>query len=118
VSSAVVEAAKALRRALEGFDVSNLSGAGALALADELARTEKACAGARLMAAARAVGCRSHEEAGFADPARWVAKNAGTTVHEAKEALAALASLDACPATKEAVLAGEVSIRQAKSGRQ
>lgn len=114
MSSAVVEVARELRRALGGFDASSLSGAAALALADELARTEKACAAARLMAAARAVGCGSHKDAGFADPARWVAQSAGTTVHEAKEALSALASLEACPATKDAVLAGEVSIRQAQ----
>ncbi|MDA8316667.1 MAG: HNH endonuclease signature motif containing protein [Actinomycetota bacterium] len=109
----ISEAAGALRRVLEGLEPSVYGASDAATLADELSWTEKACAAARLLLAARAVACGAHKDAGVADPARWVAHQAGTTRRQAKDALMTAASLPSCPATKEALLAGKVSILQA-----
>ncbi len=114
MSRAVIEAAGALRRALSDFDPAILSASDAAALADELSLTEKACAAARALAGARAAACGAHRERGFSDPASWLAHQAGTTPRQAKEALLMAAALEACPATKDALLAGEVSISQAQ----
>jgi hypothetical protein len=106
------EAAGRLRALLSGFEPEEHTGAFCVALAEELALTEKACGAARLMAAARAVFCGAHKEAGFFDPARWMSTAAGTTRREAKEALSLAGSLEDCPSTKKALLAGEVSFAQ------
>ncbi len=102
-----------LRRELKGFEPSCYSPADCTRLAEELARVEKACAAARLLAGARAVACDAHRKAGVADPAHWVARQAGTTRRQARDALATAASLEGCRATRDALLAGEVSILQA-----
>ena len=109
----IIQTIEVLRRQLAGFEAGRYSAAGCARLAEELAVAEKACAAARLMANVKAVTCGAHREAGVSDPARWVARQAGTTTRQAKDALSIAASLDACPATKEALLAGEVSIAQA-----
>ena len=110
----IAEAAGALRRALGGLEPSVYGAGDAAALAEVLSLTEKACAAARLLLAARAVACGAHRDEGVADPARWVARQAGTTRRQAKDALSTAASLSSCPATKEALLAGKVSILQAQ----
>jgi hypothetical protein len=110
----IAMAAEALRRALVGLEPSGYSATDAAWLAEALGVTEKACAAARLLLAARAVACGAHRDAGVSDPARWVAHQAGTTRSQAKDALLTAASLSSCPATKEALLAGKVSILQAQ----
>jgi hypothetical protein len=109
----LLEAIGVLRGELKGFEPSCYSPADCTWLAEELARVEKACAAARLLAGARAVACDAHRKAGVADPARWVARQAGTTRRQARDALATAASLEGCRATRDALLAGEVSILQA-----
>ncbi len=110
----IVETAGALRRALADLEPSGYSATDAATLAEVLSATEKTCAAARLLLAARAVACGAHRDAGVLDPASWVARQAGTTKRQAKDALSTAASLASHPATKEALLAGEVSILQAQ----
>jgi hypothetical protein len=114
VSRAVVEAARALRHAVHEFDPATLSASDAAAVADELSLAEKACAAARALAGARAAQCGAHRELGFSDAASWLAHQAGTTSRQAKDALALAAALEACPTTRDALLAGEVSVSQAQ----
>ena len=113
MSSAVLSAAGSLRRALVGFDPSLLSGTDCAALAEALAATEKACAGARLLAAARAVSCGAHKGRGFSDGAAWVARHVGATTGQARQGLEVAAGLAGCPSTQSALLAGELSLLQA-----
>jgi hypothetical protein len=78
-----------------------------------LAKVEKRCAAVRALAAARAAECRAHKERGFADATSWLAHATGTSAGQARTELAAAAGLDGCPQTREALLAGEVSLAQA-----
>ncbi|MHB1853311.1 MAG: hypothetical protein ACYCU6_14230, partial [Acidimicrobiales bacterium] len=79
----IVETAGALRRALAGLEPSGYSATDAATLAEVLSATEKTCAAARLLLAARAVACGAHRDAGVLDPASWVARQAGTTKRQA-----------------------------------
>ena len=83
-------------------------------IAEELARTEKACAAARVRYAARASECGEHRKRGFADASDWMARSTGSSTGEARAALETLKVVDACPATKDALAAGEVSLAQAR----
>src|SRR5438477_7159696 len=111
--SSLSVAARALREALSGFEPSLLSGEDCAAVAEELARTEKACAGVRAAAAARAAECGAHRRRGWSDGADWLAQVSGSSRGEARAALELVASVESCPATKEALAAGEVSLGQA-----
>src|SRR5947208_3096236 len=111
--SSLAVVARALRDALSGFEPSLLSGEDCAAVAEELARTEKACAGVRAAAAARAAECGAHRRRGWSDGADWLAQVSGTSRGEAKNALETVASMDSCPATRAALVAGEVSLAQA-----
>jgi hypothetical protein len=114
VASSLLEAARALRGALGDFEPGLYSGSDCARLAEELAATEKACAAARLLAAARAVETGAHQGRGYGDGASWLAASAGTTGSQARQALVLAARLDTCPRTREAVVAGEISLAQAE----
>ncbi len=110
----ICEIARTLRRALGTFDPELLTGADCARVAEELASSAKACNAASLLAAARAAHLGAHRDRGFHEAASWIAREAGTTRRQAKDALETARSLDRCPRTKEALLAGEVSISQAQ----
>jgi hypothetical protein len=107
-------AAVALRRELARFEPADFSGADCARLAEELATTEKACATAGLLAAARATQAGAHRERGFKDGAAWLARQSGTTGSQAREALKTAERLADCPDTKEALRAGDISLAQAQ----
>jgi hypothetical protein len=113
VSGSVLAAASALRAALCGFEPGEFSGADCARVAEELAVTEKACASAAVLAAARATQARVHRERGFKDGAAWLARQSGTTGTRAREALQTAQRLADCPDTKEALRAGHISLPQA-----
>jgi hypothetical protein len=113
VSADLVEAARAFRTAPAGFDLGLSTGEGCALVAEELAATEKACAGVRARAAARAADCGAHRAKGFADAADWLARTSGTSMVDAKGALATARALEDLPATLAAVTAGELSLAQA-----
>ena len=106
-------AAAALRVALVGFDARLFSGADCVRITSELAATEKACQTARLLTAARAVDAGAHRQAGFRNPAAWLARQSGTTGQQAKRDLATAGRLGDCPSTRDALLAGDISLAQA-----
>lgn len=106
--------ARSFRRVLRDLEPTALSPRDAAALAAELASTEKACAAARLLTAAHAIDCGAHEEDGVPDPTAWLARQGGTTGKDARQGLDLARSLSAYPKTKDALLAGEISIPQAK----
>lgn len=113
MSSEVCSLARSLRQALASFSVEGLSGAQCAEMAEVLSATEKACGAAHLLAAARAVACGAHRQEGIANGAVWVARQAGTTTAQARQALATAGGLEGCPSTRAALLGGELSVAQA-----
>ena len=111
--SGLVVAAEAFRQALVGFEPALLSGEDCAVVAEALARAEKASAGARAAAAARAAECGAHRRRGWFDGADWLAQVSGTSRGEARAALETVTSVENCPATKQALASGEVSLAQA-----
>jgi hypothetical protein len=96
-----------MRAAASRFEAERWSGSDCARLAEELARTAKACAAASTRAAARAVACNAGD-------VEWVARTTGATPSAARESLATTAALQECPATSDAVADGSVSLSQAK----
>src|SRR5437016_4173271 len=112
--SPVVVVARALRDALGGLELERLAGEDCATVVDELGLPEKACAAARVRAAARAAESGAHRRRGHADAVDWLARTAGSTAGQARAALGTASALEDCPQTKEAVVAGELSLAQAE----
>lgn len=102
-----------LRDELAAFEPSLFSGGDCAQLVEALAATEKACGAAKARAAARAAQCGAHRERGFADPEDWLARASGSSTHQARSELKTAEQLEDCPATKAAVLDGELSMDEA-----
>jgi len=113
MSEGLVAAARCLRAALGDFDPGLYSGPDCAGLVEELAATEKACAGARIRAAARGADCGAHRGAGHADATEWLARAAGSSRGAARAELEVAKALESCPRTKAALVAGELSVAQA-----
>jgi len=109
----ICEIAGSLRRALATFDPALLSASDCVLVAEELTASAKACTAASLLAASRAAQSGAHRDRGFREAASWIAHEAGSTARQAKDALETARSLDRCPRTREALLAGDVSMSQA-----
>lgn len=114
MSGAVRQAATALRRALAGLEAGTYSASDCATLAEELAATANACSAASVLLGARAATLGAHKARGFVDPASWMAHHAGTTTRQARQAMETAKGLEAVPDTKDALLAGEVSLSQAQ----
>lgn len=113
MSPSLLSACVSLREALAGFEPGLFSAADCGRLAEELAITEKACVAARLLAASRAVDGGVHRDRGFKDGAAWLARHSGTTGAAARQALDTANRLGECNDTKNAFLAGDISLAQA-----
>ena len=111
--ASLLEASGALRSVLRSSDPGDYPGADCAVLAEELARTEKACAAWRARAAARAVTCGAHRGRGFGDGAEWLARQVGSTLSEARGELCAARALEGVPAALAAASSGELSLAQA-----
>jgi hypothetical protein len=109
----LAEVAEVFRSELAAAEPTRCSGAECAEIAEQLARTEKACAAARAAFSARASAFGEHRTRGFAEAHEWVARTAGASIGEAKAELATVAALDALPETRAAVVAGDVSLVQA-----
>ena len=83
-------------------------------LVEELAVASKACAAAGARVAARAASCGAHRQVGYRDAEQWLARAAGTTAADAAAALEVVRDIDECPATKEALVSGSLSLVQAR----
>ncbi|HLM17952.1 MAG TPA: hypothetical protein VK549_09035, partial [Acidimicrobiia bacterium] len=95
-----------LRAELTRFEADRWSGADCVAIAEELARVEKACAVARVRASERALECNARD-------VEWVARSSGSTPSAARTALTTVKAAGACSATNEALTAGSLSLSQA-----
>ena len=106
-------AVEAFVAVLGAADPAVLSGLDCLAMAERLARAEKACAAARVRFAARAANCGAHGSLGFASGEEWAARLTGSSVGQARDELALAGKLATCPSTSAALAAGELSLAQA-----
>jgi hypothetical protein len=102
-----------LSRELAAFDPGVYSGAECATLVEKFARVENALSAARLRAAVRAGECGAHRARGFADPSDWLASSSGSTIRDSRAALDAVRVVEVLPETRDALVAGEVSIAQA-----
>jgi hypothetical protein len=105
--------AERLSASLAEFEPGRYSGADCADLAELLAKTAKSCGTASARAAARAAECGAHRSRGNGSPADWLARAGGSSTGQAKAALDTIKAVEACPATKDALIAGEVSLAQA-----
>jgi hypothetical protein len=103
-----------LRAALVAFDPGALSGADCASLVEDLALTRKVSVAAEARAAARVASCGAHRDRGFVDPADWWARTSGTTSGETRAALDTIVAVEQCPDTRDALVAGELSLAQAR----
>ena len=113
MSDALVDLAEQFRASLVAFDPDELSGADCARVVEVLARVNKACAAVMVRCASRATSCGVRAGAGSASGAEWLARTSGTTTGQARAALDTMASLESCPATREQLAAGELSLDQA-----
>jgi hypothetical protein len=109
----VGDAVRSLCAALRAFDPADVSGRDCAALVAELATAEKACAAVRARAAVRAAECGAHGGQGLADASDWLARATGSTRAEARAELETAVAVESCPATRQALAAGELSLGQA-----
>jgi hypothetical protein len=65
------------------------------------------------LSAARAIEAGAHKGRGFPDANSWVARQSGTTLSQARQALDTARRLDECPETRAALQAGQISLEQA-----
>jgi 5-methylcytosine-specific restriction endonuclease McrA len=107
-------ASRALREALAALEPELVSGDDCATLAEELARTAKACVAAQARLASRAADAGAHHRRGYASAADWLARTAGSSTGQARAALGTAAALGDCPTTNQAVVAGELSLAQAE----
>ena len=112
--ASLLERCAALRIDVAGVDVEVLSGEDCRALAEELARCEKAFAVVRARAGARAAACGAHRDAGFGDGAEWMARATGSSLGQARGEMRTVQGLGRCPVAQAALAAGEVSLAQAE----
>lgn len=105
--------ADALCGALAAFEPGRYSGSDCADLAERLARAAKVCDTASARAAARAAECGAHRDRGSASAPDWLAGAAGSSTGRARSALGTVKAVEACPATKNALVAGEISLEQA-----
>jgi hypothetical protein len=117
VSSVMVRSAELLRADLSVFDADCYSGSECVVIVEVLAATEKACSAARVLAAAGVVREQAYIDRGFSDGERWLAQQSGSTRSDARRALQTAGQLEDCPDTKQALLAGLVSLAQASGDR-
>src|SRR2546423_385545 len=82
-----LEALRALRQALARFAPEVFSGEDCATLAEELGRTEKACAAARARAAARVAEAGAHRRRGYGNAVDWVARTGGSSAGQARAVL-------------------------------
>jgi hypothetical protein len=105
--------ADALCAAVAVFEPGRYSAVDCADLAEQLARTGRTCETASARAAATAAKSGAHRDRGNTSASEWLARAAGTTTGRARSALDTLEAVVACPDTRDALIAGELSLEQA-----
>src|SRR5687767_12977051 len=113
MNAELVEVLQSARRAAADLEVGLFAGPDALKLFDDFGRTERALAAAKARLAARVVETYAFRATGIMDEADWLARAMGSGLGEAKSVLKTMERIDKCPATRDALAAGELSLDQA-----
>jgi hypothetical protein len=100
------------RAALAELDVTAHSPTTCADLTEALAALERACATARILAAARAAEADAHRDRGFHRAADWLSRVIGTTAGDAERSLTAGQRLADMPETRAAAIQGLLSLAQ------
>ena len=103
-----------LRQSLVSLEPGVYSADDAACAVVELAATRKACEAAEVRLAARAAAGGVHRKLGYADASDWLAGVTGSTTRDARDALHLVAAVERCPETRDAFVAGELSVAQAR----
>ena len=104
----------AMVRGLVGsLEADTLSGDDAAAMVERFAELERLAVAGRTLAGRRVERSKVWREQGFSTPARWMAAKTQTTVGAAVSTIETGRRLDALPATRAALQAGELSGLQA-----
>ena len=103
----------AFAKLLDSWCPEVFSGEECAVVAELLADAAKRCAARTAVFAARAADCQAYKGRGYSNARVWLADKAGMSWGQAGAALDTAGRLDSCPETKEALLAGEVSLAQA-----
>ena len=112
--SDVQRAIELLRAVTVSAPPAQVCGPDARAMVEALCRAEKVAAGARALYAARVAATGAFEDSGQTSAARWLAQVSGEPVGRAQGALSAAGALDEAPLVRDALLAGDISLDQAK----
>jgi hypothetical protein len=108
----LAEIREAITEYASGFDASALTGSEALWRMREAARVENIAAALKAQCAARVAETEVHRTTGSRSAAEQLAKDSGSTIGAAKEAIAAAQRLADQPALDHAVRAGRLSPQQ------
>ncbi len=114
MGAALLDRVRTLVDELARLEPALFSGDDCRVAAEQLSVAAKACAAAGARMAARAASCGAHRQLGYRDAEQWLARAAGTTAADAASALALARQLEDCPATKEALVNGSLSLVQAR----
>jgi hypothetical protein len=104
----------AVRASIEGLEPGALPVETCRAMIDELARTEKVCALARLRVAQRVAGSVRRPGSADGEVAAMLAQSSGGSAAAARAELATVRALEEFPTARAAVEAGELSLSQAR----
>ena len=102
-----------LRRVVQSLDVESCSPAAAIELVDWFAELERLAAAGKTIAAGAATRGEPWRATGERSAADWLAKRTGTTVSDARDAVATAENLQHAPHTDAAFRNGELSAKQA-----
>src|SRR3954447_16184562 len=98
--------AERMTASLARFDAEAWSGEECARLAERFAHVENAAQAARARASARAGACGAHLARGYASAPEWMSAAAGSSLRDAKTALATVGAVEALPATVAALADG------------
>ena len=101
------------RAVVAGLDVSSLTGSDVASQFAAFVELEKIAASAKLLLAPKVSKSEAWAKAGHRSPEEWIAKTAGTSLGQARQAIETAQKIESLPQTEAAVRAGELSMAQA-----
>jgi hypothetical protein len=102
-----------LRRSVRDLDGSTISGSDAAKLVDQFAEVERLAVAGRTLAAARVQQTKSWRASGSPSIVAWMADHSRSSFRHAASTLNMAMRLEQLPATREALVSGHLSERQA-----
>ena len=111
--TSVEQVLSSARAVVSSLDLSALSSTQVGSTFAALSELEKVVVSAKLLLAPRLAQSETWAREGARSPEEWMARKAGTSVGQAKQAMETGRKIEALPSTSDAVRAGELSLAQA-----